>query len=81
MTDKINKFLLKLSDKELRLVTEVVEKIVRNNMAGLNVKKLEGQANIFRVKKGDFRIIFLKDDLSINIISVNRRNEKTYRGY
>jgi len=35
----------------------------------------------FRLKKGDFRIIFSKTDSSMEIISVDRRNEKTYRKY
>ncbi|MFA6340643.1 MAG: hypothetical protein WCX27_00165 [Candidatus Paceibacterota bacterium] len=81
MTDKIEKFLFKLSAKELEFVENVLLKISSGNHIGLNVKKLEGQSDIFRVKKGRFRIIFEMDKSHIEIIDVGRRNEKTYRDF
>jgi mRNA-degrading endonuclease RelE of RelBE toxin-antitoxin system len=81
MTDKIQKFFAKLSKKELDLIHGIISKIAEDDTGGLQVKKLEGYTNIFRVKRGDFRIIFIKEGSNSNIISVNRRSEKTYKDF
>ena len=65
---------------EDRIVLEVlIEKIISLNWRGLDIKKLQGYDDIFRLKKGKLRIIFYKRRLGISIINIDRRNEKTYR--
>jgi mRNA-degrading endonuclease RelE of RelBE toxin-antitoxin system len=81
MSDKIQKFLSKLSLKEFNLIKELISKIVSGDYGNLNVKKLEGHNDIFRLKKADIRIIFSKNNKTIEIISISRRSEKTYRDY
>jgi len=77
--DKITKALRKLSSKEAREVRRILRKIKKNNAAGLNVKKLKGKKDIFRVRKGDIRIIFSKqEDGNISILVIERRSENTY---
>jgi mRNA-degrading endonuclease RelE of RelBE toxin-antitoxin system len=80
MTDKIKKFLKKLSQKELKLLEEIILQIENNDTAGLDVKKLKGSKNIFRARKGDIRIIYSKSSKT-RILQVSRRNEKTYSDY
>jgi mRNA-degrading endonuclease RelE of RelBE toxin-antitoxin system len=79
--NKIEKILAKVDSKERDSILELMYKIKSGNLQGLNIKKLEGKSECFRLKKGNFRIIFSKTDTGIEIISVDRRNEKTYRNY
>lgn len=80
MTDKISKLLSKLSKKDLNRIVGTVEKIAKLELEGLDVKSLKGQTGIFRVRIGSFRIIFNIDhNKNSNILSISRRNEKTYK--
>ena len=80
--DKIEKALKKLSQKEKKSVGDILEKLNKNNLIGLNVQKLKGREGIFRVRKGDIRIICRKaDDGNIFILAIERRSEKTYKNF
>jgi mRNA-degrading endonuclease RelE of RelBE toxin-antitoxin system len=79
MPSKIDKFLSKLSKKQFDVVRGIINKIINSDTTGLQVKKLEGYDATFRLKKGDFRIIYTKNNSDVEIISVVRRSEKTYR--
>jgi mRNA-degrading endonuclease RelE of RelBE toxin-antitoxin system len=79
MIDKIRKVLNKLTKKEREAVRDILEKINKNNFKGLDVKKLKGRDDIFRVRKGKIRIIFRKVNKSIFILSIERKSDKTYR--
>lgn len=80
--DTIEKALRKLSEKERGWVKEIVAKIVSNELEGLNVEKLAGHDDIFRIRKGDIRIIFRRDHNGrFFILKIGRRSEKTYREY
>lgn len=56
-----------------------METIVSLNWRNLDIKKLKGHQNIFRVRKGKIRIIFTKDKKEILIFSIERRREDTYK--
>ncbi|MEK7087267.1 MAG: hypothetical protein AAB648_01715 [Patescibacteria group bacterium] len=72
--------LLSKFNKEDRLVLEfLIKKIISLNWQGLDIKKLQGYEDIFRLRKGKLRIIFYKHKSSISIINMERRNDKTYR--
>jgi len=47
MPSKLQKFLAKLSATEHKLVTDTTEKLIKGDLVGLNIKKLEGQSNVF----------------------------------
>jgi mRNA-degrading endonuclease RelE of RelBE toxin-antitoxin system len=81
MVTKIVKFLKNLSEKERVVVGELLIVIESKEWKGLDIKKLHGQSNIFRIRKGSIRIIFSVKDTSVEIIDIERRSEKTYRGY
>lgn len=44
-------------------------------------KSLKGRKDIFRVRKGDVRIIYRIQKGEVFILAIERRSEKTYRGY
>lgn len=72
------KKLLSKFNKEDRIILEtLIEKIISLNWRGLDIKKLQGYDDIFRLRKGKIRIIFCKRKIVISIINIERRNEKT----
>jgi len=76
--DKITKFLNKLSSKEKEAVANIIARVLAHDLSRLDVKKLKGEENMFRVRKGSVRIIFQKQEDKIFILSVERRNDTTY---
>lgn len=79
--DKIIKFLNKLSDKERNNLDQIISRVSAGDLSGLDVKKLKGERNIFRVRKGDLRVIFQKAHNSIVVIAVGRRSDTTYGNF
>lgn len=80
--EKADKILRRLSQKERETIERLVERIISGDLGGLDIKKLKGLKNLFRVRKRSIRIIFeLKSGKDPNIISIERKNETTYKGY
>lgn len=78
MVDKIDKSIAQLSAKEQRLLKNVLEQVRQGNLSHLDVKKLKGYTDVYRVRKGNMRIIFQKKEKSVSILSVERRSDTTY---
>lgn len=82
MTTKLQKFLKGLTASERQVVDETVKMIVKGRLEGLQVAKLVGSANIYRVRKGRLRIIFRKTPTKEpEIIQVSKRDDKTYKDF
>ena len=81
--DKIQKALCKLSEKELRTVQSILTKLRSENFVGLDIKKLQGVADVYRVRSGIIRILYTVSPTSraIILLSVARRSEKTYKKF
>lgn len=80
MADKIAKLLAKLPRKQLELFLEILTKINQGDLIGLDVKSLKGHKNLYRVRAGDYRIIFTLSGQGKRIILlIAKRNEKTYK--
>ena len=77
--DEIKKALNKLSSEEKNKVKEILLQLGKDNFQNLDTKKLRGRDNIFRVRKGNIRIIFSKKNNLIKILTVERRGSKTYK--
>lgn len=75
----LRKLLSKFNREDREILESLIEKIISLNWRSLDIKKLQGYENIFRLRKGKFRIIFSKLKTDISIINLERRNEKTYR--
>ncbi len=79
MVDKIRKLLRQLSVREQRQLAHAIRLVASNDFRGLDVKKLKGRDDVFRVRKGKFRIIFRKiEDADPMIIAIERRSDTTY---
>ena len=79
--DKTQKFLKKLSRTEQKEMIDVLELIFSNKTKDLDIKKLTGYKDIYRVRSGKIRVIFRRQDPDINILEISRRSDKTYRDY
>lgn len=77
--DKIQKALQKLNEKERNQIKQILEQLSTGNFSDFEIKKLKGKEDIFRVRKGDFRIIYRVKERKIFILVVERRRENTYR--
>ena len=79
MVDKITKALNKFSSKEKGLVKNLLLKINQNQMIGVDLKKLKGRDDIYRARKGKIRIIYRIEDSQVYLLTIERRNENTYK--
>ena len=77
--DRLGKLLKKLTPKERTHLEEVLTLLLSGNTASLAIKKLKGVENVYRVRSGNLRIIFQKQDDEIFVLEVSRRNEGTYK--
>ena len=77
--DKIEKALQKLSASE----RERIKKALRNLQAGktkvMDIKKLKGRSDIFRLRIGNLRVIYQVKEGKIFVLAIARRNDKTYK--
>lgn len=79
--DKIAKFLRKLNQTELEIVCRAIEQILSGDDKNLDIKKLKGFEDIYRVRIRDIRIIYRQTNNDVTLIEISRRDEKTYRKY
>lgn len=78
--ESLDKELKKFSLKEREEIKRLLARVISRNLAGINCKKLKGLKNLFRVRKGNIRILFeLKDNKEPTIFAVERRREDTYK--
>ncbi len=77
--DKIKKALSKLTGKEKKMVKEILQEIEKGNFANLDIKKLKARQDVFRVRKGNIRIIYRKIKNRFFILTIERRSDKTYK--
>ncbi|MEK7672335.1 MAG: type II toxin-antitoxin system RelE/ParE family toxin [Patescibacteria group bacterium] len=72
--DKIEKFLQKLDNARREKIKLLLQQILLNQLADLEVKKLQGFEDLFRVRSGKIRIVFRKDESRNIPISVAFRD-------
>ena len=75
----LKKLLSKFSKGEQKTIESLIESVFSLNWKNLDIKKLKGHQNFFRIRKGNLRIIFSKEKREIFIIAIERRNETTYK--
>jgi hypothetical protein len=76
--NKIEKFLAKLNFDRRANTLELIHKIILGNLQNLDVKKLKGKGEVFRVRSGRIRIFFVKKENGYGIIDVDNRDDNTY---
>ena len=53
--------------------------LARRAGVGLDLKKLKGRNDIYRIRKGKIRIIYRVDNKQIYLLAIERRSENTYK--
>jgi mRNA-degrading endonuclease RelE of RelBE toxin-antitoxin system len=76
--DKIQKALARLSNKEKGWVEDVLKKLSSSEIDSLDIKKLKGREDIYRVRKGKIRIIFRLQENTFFVLAIERRSDNTY---
>lgn len=77
--DKIEKALSRLNNKEKKIVKSILQQLLRKDFKNLNIKKLKGRNDIYRVRKGKMRIIYHTDNSGkIYILTIQKRSDTTY---
>jgi len=79
--NRLEKSLKRLSPKETKAVEKVVEKLTKREWTGLDVVKLKGTTDVFRVRAGRLRVIFRQRAKEVDILVIESRSEKTYRNF
>lgn len=75
----LDKLLYKFKKEEREKIELLIKAAVSLDWQNLDIKKLKGYQNIFRVRKGKIRIIFSKNKKDIFILAIERRREDTYK--
>jgi len=69
----------KLTEKERKKIKEILAQLKNRQTENLNIKKLKGRDDVFRIRKGEIRIIYRTDiKNNILILSIERRSDTTY---
>ena len=80
--DRISKELKKFTETEREKVRKVLTQLDAGFFKGLDIKKLRGHDDIFRVRKGEIRIIYKKTELhEVLILTIERRSDTTYHNF
>ena len=77
--DKVDKTLKRLNEPDQQRASRLIEKILANQLDGLDIKKLTSQKNAFRVRSGNIRVIFELVNGRNKVTGISHRSEKTYR--
>lgn len=76
--DPIGKLLKKLTERERAQIKQVLIRLYAGRFQGLDIKKLKSREDIFRVRKGNFRILYQLVGGDVFILAIERRREDTY---
>ncbi|MBU6142298.1 hypothetical protein KGO95_04305 [Patescibacteria group bacterium] len=80
--DRIEKALSRLSVFERKKIKQILSQLHSGSITHLDIKKLKGRSDIFRVRKGDMRIIYrMSRGGGIFVLAVEKRSENTYRNF
>ncbi len=77
--DKIEKILRKMSRKDRKQVEAIMKKILFRDFTGVRCEKLKNYKSLFRIRIGNYRVIYFDDGNDIELKGIKRRNETTYR--
>jgi len=81
LMDKISKYLKRLSTKERAWVEQTLVDILDGNLTGYDLKKMRGHANLYRIRIGQIRIIYIEGKNDTKILMIDRRNDNTYKDF
>jgi mRNA-degrading endonuclease RelE of RelBE toxin-antitoxin system len=78
MADKIEKLFKKITAKERSILSGILQCLIAGEKKDLNIVKIVN-SDLYRLKKGRFRIIFHYESKEVIVDSIRIRNEDTYK--
>jgi mRNA-degrading endonuclease RelE of RelBE toxin-antitoxin system len=80
MADKIAKLLAKLPSKQLKALFVVLAKVNQGDLGDIDVKSLKGYKNRYRVRVGNYRIIFIRNEQGRYIVLlIAKRDDNAFK--
>ena len=77
--EQLEKALRKLRPDERKKILDILRKLRNRRLENLDLKKLKGRNDIFRVRHGRIRIIYRVDHMGdFFILAIERRSDTTY---
>jgi mRNA-degrading endonuclease RelE of RelBE toxin-antitoxin system len=76
--DRIKKLLQKVSQKERAVLEEILKNVSTGDGKTYKAQKLQG-GDLYKIRKGRFRVLFHFDNGEAVIDSIRLRSEKTYK--
>lgn len=73
--DRIEKFLLKLNKQQRAIFLKIFQDILTLSLNSYDIKPLKGLKEIYRLRKGDIRIIFTKTNKQGVILDIAFRKD------
>ena len=79
---KADKLLSKIPKKDRDSILRVLSFLYLNKTDHLDIKKLKGFKNTFRVRVGRYRVIYTKDnEQGLDVLAITKRDEITYQNF
>ena len=73
------KLLSKIPRKDRIAIQDTIAMIVLRIFENLDIKKLKGHKDLFRVRVGRYRVVYFDDGKDVMVRFIAIRNESTYR--
>ncbi len=75
-SNKAEKYLDSMSDDVFYFIVDKCKLLENNPMPdGKHIKKLKGYKNLYRLRAGDYRVVFELNNLEVNIARILTRQE------
>lgn len=81
MTKEYEKLLAKIPKKDRVRIEKVLLCLQERDFSTLDRQKLKGYEHIFRIRVGNYRIIYFDDGERVILKAIQRRNEATYHAF
>ena len=79
--NEIEKALAKIPKEYKATFDALMLRLLGRDFLGLNIAKLKGQKDVYRLRRGKLRIIFRMSKEQILVLQVGLKSEKTYREF
>ena len=76
--DPLEKLFGRIPKKDRIRIHGALEQLLARDFSGLQRQRLKGYEDIYRIRVGNYRIIYFDDGSEIILKAVRKRNEATY---
>ena len=79
--ESIQKQLRNIPKEDRKRILAALERLAVRDHADMDCQRLKGYKHIYRIRVGDYRIIYFDDGKEIILKAIRRRNERTYSDF